>query len=118
MHRLLWCLTLVLALAAATTALPTFAVADTADIDVQPIGAVPTPDGPAPNWIVADLDTGQILAAQNENMRTPPASTIKVLLALVVLDEAPLDPTVFPENGAASHAESNGVGMEAGRTYT
>ncbi len=57
-----------------------------ADIDVQPVGAAPTPDGPAPNWIVADMDTGQILAARNEDMRTPPASTIKVLLALVTLD--------------------------------
>ncbi|CAN5154284.1 D-alanyl-D-alanine carboxypeptidase DacB2 [soil metagenome] len=119
MHRLLlWCLTLVLALTAGTTALPTAAVADTADIDVQPVGAIPTPEGPAPNWIVADMDTGQILAARNENMRTPPASTIKVLLALVALDEVPLDATVVADNGADSHAECNCVGIEAGRTYT
>ena len=118
MHRLLWCLTLILALTAATTALPTSAVADTAGIDVQPVGAVPAPDGPAPNWIVADMDTGQVLAARNENMRTPPASTIKVLLALVVLDEVPLDATVVADNGADSHAECNCVGIEAGRTYT
>lgn len=118
MRRLVWCLTLVVALAAATTTLPTTAVADTADIVVQPIGAVPTPDGPAPNWIVADMDTGRVLAAQNENMRTPPASTIKVLLALVVLDELPLDATVVADNGADSHVECNCVGVEAGRTYT
>jgi D-alanyl-D-alanine carboxypeptidase (penicillin-binding protein 5/6) len=89
-----------------------------ADFEVQPVGAVPTPDGPAPNWIVADMDSGQILAGQNEDMRTPPASTIKVLLALVTLDEMPLDATVVADNGADSHVECNCVGIEAGRTYT
>jgi D-alanyl-D-alanine carboxypeptidase (penicillin-binding protein 5/6) len=89
-----------------------------ADIDVQPVGAAPTPDGPAPNWIVADMDTGEILAARNEDVRTPPASTIKVLLALVTLDEVPLDATVVADNGADSHVECNCVGIEAGRTYT
>jgi serine-type D-Ala-D-Ala carboxypeptidase (penicillin-binding protein 5/6) len=92
--------------------------AASADFDVQPVGAAPTPDGPAPNWIVADMDTGQILAAQNEDVRTPPASTIKVLLALTTLDEVPLDTTVVADNGADSHVECNCVGIEAGRTYT
>lgn len=89
-----------------------------ADIDVQPVGAAPTPDGPAPNWIVADMDTGQVLAGRNEDMRTPPASTIKVLLALVTLDEVRLDATVVANDGADSHVECNCVGIEAGRTYT
>lgn len=89
-----------------------------ADIDIEPVGAAPTPDGPAPNWIVADMDTGEILAARNEDIRTPPASTIKVLLALVTLDEVPLDATVVADNGADSHVECNCVGIEAGRTYT
>jgi D-alanyl-D-alanine carboxypeptidase (penicillin-binding protein 5/6) len=89
-----------------------------ADIDVQPVGATPTPDGPAPNWIVADMDTGQILAGRNEDMRTPPASTIKLLLALTTLDEVPLDATVVANDGADSHVECNCVGIQAGRTYT
>jgi D-alanyl-D-alanine carboxypeptidase (penicillin-binding protein 5/6) len=89
-----------------------------ADFDVAPVGAVPTPDGPAPDWIVADLDTGTIIAARNENVRTPPASTIKVLLALVTLDEVPLDSTVIADDGADSHVECNCVGIKAGQSYT
>ena len=115
MHRFLGCVSLAMALLAGATAIPT-AYADTADI--QPAGTVSAPEGPAPDWIVADLDSGQILAARNEDVRTPPASTIKVLLALVTLDEVPLDATVVADNGADSHVECNCVGIEAGRTYT
>ena len=53
---------------------------------MQPVGSVPIPDGPAQTWIVADLDSGQVLADRDQNVAHPPASTIKVLLALVVLD--------------------------------
>lgn len=118
MHRLLGSVSLVLALLVGTTALPTAALADTAGIDIQPVGTVPIAAGPAPNWIVADLDTGQILAGANGYTRTPPASTIKVLLALVALDELNLDSTVVADDGADSHAECNCVGIKPGRTYT
>jgi serine-type D-Ala-D-Ala carboxypeptidase (penicillin-binding protein 5/6) len=88
-----------------------------ADADIQPIGTVPIPDGPAPTWIVADMDTGQILAGRDENARHAPASTIKTLLALVVLDELPLDATVVA-NEADAKVECNCAGVKAGRTYT
>jgi serine-type D-Ala-D-Ala carboxypeptidase (penicillin-binding protein 5/6) len=88
-----------------------------ADADVQPVGSVPIPDGPAQTWLVADLDSGQVLAARDENLRHPPASTIKVLLALVALDELNLNSTVVAD-AADSHVECNCVGVKAGRTYT
>ncbi|MCV7261403.1 D-alanyl-D-alanine carboxypeptidase family protein [Mycobacterium shimoidei] len=88
-----------------------------ADNVVQPVGSVPVPDGPAQTWIVADLDTGQVLAARDENVGHPPASTIKVLLALVALDELSLDSTVVADE-AATHVECNCVGIKPGRTYT
>ncbi len=88
-----------------------------ADAGVQPVGSVPIPDGPAQTWLVADLDSGQVLAARDENLRHPPASTIKVLLALVVLDELNLDSTVVAD-AADSHVECSCVGVQAGRTYT
>ena len=88
-----------------------------ADADVQPIGSVPIPDGPAQTWLVADLDTGQVLAARDENLRHPPASTIKVLLALVALDGLSLDSTVVAD-AADTHVECNCVGVKAGSTYT
>jgi D-alanyl-D-alanine carboxypeptidase (penicillin-binding protein 5/6) len=88
-----------------------------ADAGVQPVGSVPIPDGPAQTWLVADLDSGQVLAARDENVRHPPASTIKVLLALVALDELNLDSTVVADP-ADSQVECNCVGVKAGRVYT
>jgi len=88
-----------------------------ADTGVQPVGSVPIPDGPAQTWLVADLDSGQVLAARDENLRHPPASTIKVLLALVALDELSLDSTVVADP-ADSQVECSCVGVKAGRTYT
>jgi serine-type D-Ala-D-Ala carboxypeptidase (penicillin-binding protein 5/6) len=88
-----------------------------ADAGVQPVGSVPIPDGPAQTWLVADLDSGQVLAARDENLRHPPASTIKVLLALVALDELGLDSTVVAD-AADSHVECSCVGIKQGRTYT
>jgi serine-type D-Ala-D-Ala carboxypeptidase (penicillin-binding protein 5/6) len=88
-----------------------------ADADVQPVGSVPIPDGPAQTWLLADLDSGQVLAARDENLRHPPASTIKVLLALVALDELNLDSTVVAD-AADSHVECSCVGVKAGQTYT
>jgi serine-type D-Ala-D-Ala carboxypeptidase (penicillin-binding protein 5/6) len=88
-----------------------------ADADVQPVGSVPIPDGPAQTWLLADLDSGQVLAARDENLRHPPASTIKVLLALVALDELNLDSTVVAD-AADSHVECSCVGGKAGQTYT
>jgi len=88
-----------------------------ADAGVQPVGSVPIPDGPAQTWLVADLDSGRVLAARDENLRHPPASTIKVLLSLVVLDELNLDSTVVAD-AADSHVECSCVGVMAGHTYT
>jgi D-alanyl-D-alanine carboxypeptidase (penicillin-binding protein 5/6) len=88
-----------------------------ADAGAQPVGSVPVPDGPAQTWIVADLDSGQVLAARDQNVPHPPASTIKVLLALVALDEASLDSTVVAD-AADTQVECSCAGVEAGRTYT
>jgi D-alanyl-D-alanine carboxypeptidase (penicillin-binding protein 5/6) len=96
--------------------LPTTPIAS-ADTDVQSVGAVPMPDGPAPSWIVADMDTGQVLAGRDQYVTHAPASTIKTLLALVAIDELPLDATVVA-NEADAKAECNCAGVKAGRTYT
>jgi D-alanyl-D-alanine carboxypeptidase (penicillin-binding protein 5/6) len=84
---------------------------------MQPIGSVPIPDGPAQTWIVADLDSGQVLAGRDQNVTHPPASTIKVLLALVALDELSPDSTVVADP-ADTQVECNCVGIKPGRTYT
>jgi D-alanyl-D-alanine carboxypeptidase (penicillin-binding protein 5/6) len=84
---------------------------------MQPIGSVPIPDGPARTWIVADLDSGRVLAGRDQDVAHPPASTIKVLLALVALDELNLDSTVVADP-ADTQVECNCVGVKPGRTYT
>ena len=91
-----------------------------ADIDtlaVQPVNSVPVPDGPATAWIIADMDTGQVLAGRNENRTYAPASTIKTLLAQVILDEVPLDATIVAEE-ADTQVECNCAGVAPGHTYT
>lgn len=88
-----------------------------ADIEVQQVGSAPIPDGPAQGWVVADLDSGQVLAARNEHIRYAPASTIKTLLAQVVLDEVPLDTTIVADE-ADTKVECNCAGVAPGQTYT
>src|SRR6201991_4648558 len=89
-----------------------------ADADIQPVGSGPIPEGPAPAWIVADMDTGQVLAERDMNVAHPPASTIKTLLALTALDELPsLDATVVGTE-ADTQVECSCAGVEPGRTYT
>src|SRR6201997_4405805 len=83
----------------------------------QPVGSVPIPEGPAQTWIVADLDSGQVLAGRDQNVVHPPASTIKVLLALVALDQLNLDSTVVADV-ADTQVECNCVGIKPGRTYS
>jgi D-alanyl-D-alanine carboxypeptidase (penicillin-binding protein 5/6) len=88
-----------------------------ADTDSQQASSVPIPAGPAPAWIVADMDSGEILAGRDMYVTHPPASTIKTLLALVAIDELPMDATVVA-NDADAKVECNCAGVKPGRTYT
>lgn len=103
--------------AALTLAVVTAAAPALADPAVQPIGSAGIPDGPAPAWIIADMNTGQVLAGREMDNPRPPASTIKVLLALTALDELPLDATIVA-SPAATQAECNCAGVVPGRSYT
>jgi D-alanyl-D-alanine carboxypeptidase (penicillin-binding protein 5/6) len=112
MRRLLASLTTALTVLTATAGI---ANADTID---QPPGSVPVPDGPAPAWIVADMDTGQVLAGRDMYAAHPQASTIKTLLALTALDELPdLNATVVATN-SDTLVECNCAGVRPGRSYT
>lgn len=113
MRKLMGAAAMLVAVASGATVAVTPAWADQA----QPVGSVPIPDGPAQTWIVADLDSGQVLAGRDQNVAHPPASTIKVLLALVALDQVSLDSTVVADV-ADTEVECNCVGIKADRTYT
>lgn len=54
--------------------------------DILPANAPPLPAGEtSASWVLADLDSGAILAARDPHARERPASTLKVLTSLVVL---------------------------------
>ncbi|MGB8650307.1 MAG: serine hydrolase [Mycobacteriales bacterium] len=57
---------------------------------VAPVGAPRLPATVAAGWLVADLDTGQVLASKNPHGRFGPASTLKTLTAETLIPR--LDP--------------------------
>lgn len=113
MTRLLACLAAALCIVASA---PTASAVPVTGV-IQPVGSIPIPDGPAQAWVVADMDSGEVLAARDEHGRFAPASTIKVLLATVVLDELPLEQTIVA-NEADTVVECNCAGVAPGTTYT
>ncbi|WP_084519180.1 D-alanyl-D-alanine carboxypeptidase family protein [Nocardia mexicana] len=85
---------------------------------VLPDGAGPVPpDISATAWVIADLDTGRVLAAKDPHGRYRPASTIKVLLAAVALRSLDLNKVVVGTQEDAN-ADGTRVGIGAGGHYT
>ena len=105
-----------LVLSAALTVVATPVVS--AEPQIEPAGAVVAPpDGPAQAWLVADLDSGRVLAAKDPYSPHAPASTLKTLLALVVVDY--LNPNSFARaNESHEEVECSCVGLVAGQPYT
>ncbi|MCG7229180.1 D-alanyl-D-alanine carboxypeptidase family protein [Corynebacterium minutissimum] len=68
-------------------------------------------------WMVSDLDSGEIIAMKDPNGRYRPASIIKALLALVVIEELPLDQRITATLEDAS-VEGSAVGIGPEGTYT
>ena len=87
-------------------------------------GVIAAPDMPpmpndvsADGWLLADLDSGDIIAAKDPHGRYRPASIIKVLIATQSLRELPLNKMVL---GTADDANAEGtrVGVDVGGRYT
>ena len=72
------------------------------------------------SWIVADAETGDVLAAHNAHWRLAPASTLKMLFADTVLPKFPRTQThlVAPEELRAVGAGSSLVGVKEKQTYS
>ncbi|TDQ05930.1 D-alanyl-D-alanine carboxypeptidase family protein [Labedaea rhizosphaerae] len=84
----------------------------------KPAGASnPPKDVTVSSWLVADMDTGAVLAAHNPHARLRPASLIKTLLALVVVRELDMGKKVV---GTQQDADQEGtrVGLGPGGKYT
>jgi D-alanyl-D-alanine carboxypeptidase (penicillin-binding protein 5/6) len=87
-------------------------------------GIVTAPDTPplpgdvsAEAWLVADLDSGAIIATRDPHGRHRPASIIKVLVAMASINAFNLNKSVV---GTADDAAAEGtkVGVDDGGTYT
>lgn len=85
-----------------------------------PNGAPAPPDSiSATSWLVADLDSGEVLGACAPHEHGPPASTIKLLLALTLLDELDPDDTVeITREDLDIEPGSSAVGLVAGGEYS
>lgn len=78
----------------------------------------PVPDDvSAEAWLVADIDSGDVIAARDPHGRHRPASIIKVLVAMQSLNELPINKLVEGTQDDAN-AEGTRVGVDVGGRYT
>jgi serine-type D-Ala-D-Ala carboxypeptidase (penicillin-binding protein 5/6) len=86
--------------------------------DVAAPGTPPVPaEVTAAGFVLADLDTGAVLAARAPHARQRPASTLKVLTALVAIDRLDPDATVAGVQEDLS-VDGSRAGIGPGGTYT
>ena len=79
-------------------------------------GAVPLPQVPASAYVIADANTGQVLAAQDAHGLFPPASTLKMLTATTLIPL--LNPSAYiTASTQATTVEPNIAGLVAGSSY-
>ncbi|WP_443735604.1 D-alanyl-D-alanine carboxypeptidase family protein [Streptomyces macrolidinus] len=84
-------------------------------------GAPVLPKGlSARSWIVADAESGEVLAAHNAHWRLPPASTLKMLFADTLLPKFPktTEHKVEPADLEGMGEGSSIVPLKEGETYT
>lgn len=85
---------------------------------ILPTGAPKLPAGlTAHAWVLADLDTGEILAARDPHGRYQPASILKALTAVTILPHLPGNKAVTVSPAAAT-AEGSALGLLAGARYS
>jgi D-alanyl-D-alanine carboxypeptidase (penicillin-binding protein 5/6) len=85
---------------------------------VLPAGAPDPPAGiNAMSWLIADANSGEVLAAKDPHARNRPASTLKLLTALLAVDHLPADQVVVGTQADANQDGSR-VGIGPGGHYT
>ena len=85
-------------------------------VSLEP-GAQPLPEVWAETWILADAETGEVLAQKGSHARRAPASTLKMLTALAVMPNTTPEDTYIATRRAANIYGAR-VGLKAGRPYT
>ena len=79
--------------------------------------AAPLPHVKAATWVLADAETGEILAHKGAHVRRAPASTLKMLTALTVMPKVPAE-TRYVATPKAAYTYGARVGLKVGKTYT
>ncbi|MEO7070817.1 MAG: hypothetical protein ABI131_10035 [Nostocoides sp.] len=68
-------------------------------------------------WLVADLDTGEVIAAKAPHAKLAPASTLKTLASLVLLPK--IDPRKsYSAQDSDTRADGTRIGLVPGQLYT
>lgn len=75
------------------------------------------PNVPATGWILVDVDSGDVLAAQNARAQLAPASTLKLLTALTVGPKFPDDNQTYTASAEAAAVDGTRVGLVPGSVY-
>ncbi|MCD2189338.1 D-alanyl-D-alanine carboxypeptidase family protein [Actinomycetospora soli] len=88
----------------------------TCDVAV-PSGAPAPPEVGVQSYVVADLDTGAVLAAKVPHARLRPASLLKTLTGLLVARQVPMDQVLTGTQDDANQ-EGTRVGIGPGGQYT
>ena len=69
------------------------------------------------SWVLADLDSGEIIAAKAAHARLLPASTLKTLTALTLIPRVDAD-RAYAATTEDANADGTRVGILPGHTYT
>ena len=99
-------------------AAPALVLALLALVGVVPARAQAPPPPPLPRaWILVDADTGAVLSSQSARTKERPASTIKLLTALIAIENlAPAEQIPISANAAAMPARK--INVKAGQAWT
>lgn len=80
-------------------------------------GSTAPPQLDAYSWVIADAESGEVLAAKGPHHRLPQASTTKALTALTVIPHLDTNAT-YTAVKQDEKADGSQVGIKAGSTYT
>jgi len=85
---------------------------------IQPGFAAQQPTARRPSAILIDVRTGQVLYARDVHKRMAPASTTKMLTAILAIERFPLDTPVTISARAAAQRSGSALGLEAGARWS
>jgi D-alanyl-D-alanine carboxypeptidase (penicillin-binding protein 5/6) len=84
---------------------------------IKPAGFTAPPKSKATAWVIADYETGHVLAAKDPHGRYRPASTLKMLTAQTLIPKLDKNLKVKPSRNAVNQ-EGSAVGLQTKPIYT